>query len=128
VSIRLRGGNAREPERAGEKSVQIEPETPSAHNVIGLDDFDAFRPGRRMADVLKDGQWRGNFAMAAQHQGKSLVAITYQLAGSDPAGGHYGVLRMRSSSMISSSSLFNRRSGQWKLSRPTTDARAVPPL
>ena len=42
-------------------------------------DLDRFQPGRAKNDILKDVKWRGVLYMAAQHDGRVVCAIVYEL-------------------------------------------------
>ncbi len=58
---------------------QINPELPSAHYFLSLNDIKKFRKGRSKIDILKDIKWKGNFQMAGLHKQGSACAIAYDL-------------------------------------------------
>jgi hypothetical protein len=62
-----------------DKSAQADP--PSANYLIESNDYQAFRAGRSMDDILKEIQWRGNFQEAGEHKGNRIYAISYGLLG-----------------------------------------------
>lgn len=53
--------------------------TLSLHRLLGPSDYAKFQVGRSKIDTLNDVQWRGNFEMGCLHQGKSIVAVSFEL-------------------------------------------------
>lgn len=53
----------------------------SANYLLGPDDYKYFTPGRSLAEVLNDVQWRGNFECATEYKGRHVTAITYGVLG-----------------------------------------------
>ncbi len=49
----------------------------SASEGFIIGEIDKFRPGRPMADILRDIHWVGNFEMAAEQDGKDLAVISF---------------------------------------------------
>ena len=62
---------------------QIDPDVPSGHRILSARDIAEFKPGRSTDEILKSIQWRGNFEMGCEHNGKGLVAISYGLTRED---------------------------------------------
>ena len=84
------GANDKKPEgRKMDRKNAVGPrsERASPNRLLCGNDYEAFRPGRLKRAILGDVQWRGNFEMACEHQGKSVSAISYGLLASDCSEG-----------------------------------------
>jgi hypothetical protein len=64
---------------------------PSAHYFLNAREITKFRPGRLKRDILDDVQWRGQFFMAAEHDGQSICAITFDFV-ADGRDRHQGTV------------------------------------
>jgi hypothetical protein len=76
--VAARAGQGNERVDQGKSSV-ARAEASSANCYLTDRDFNKFRSGRSMDDVLKDVQFRGNFDAAAIYEGKDAYSITYFL-------------------------------------------------
>lgn len=54
---------------------------PSASALLTPADLAAFQPGRPTTEILNELQWRGNFLMATEYNGRTISAIRYGVGG-----------------------------------------------
>ncbi len=64
----------------------------SATNLLDRPDYDQFRVGRPISEVLEAVQWRGNLEMMVAHRGQNVTVINYGIRGGPYSSSGHSVL------------------------------------